>query len=332
MNVLPSAIAQHVIPASAADGVILGQHSTLGISIASGVHERAPRPVPHEPAERRVGQPGCFEHRRIDVDERDRSLADGTGPDAGPRHNERHRGRLLVHRELPEEPARAGRLTMVRRVDNERVLREVELPQRVQDPTDLPIQVRHRAVVGSNQLSNLLLAKGPVKVEEPSEVLHHRMARPLFLPPLRRQRDVVDRVAVVELRRGDVRRVRKHESDLEHPRRSIVRVIVQPRARAISIVVIVAEVGRVAGPRLLYSAALVPAGSIVANAAQNVTYAIDHVQRLDLVPKAVIAALPLEVELPDRVDEATVLAQLVMPAAYPTVVRNAVVPVSDFVP
>ena len=78
------------------------------------------------------------------------------------------------------------------------------------------------------------------------------------------------------------------------------------------------------------STALVPVGRIVAKAAQYVPDAVHDMKRIDLFGEPMIGALPLEVELADRINQVSSLSQFVIPPASGAVVGQAVVPVADF--
>ena len=71
---------------------------------------------------------------------------------------------------------------------------------------------------------------------------------------------------------------------------------------------VVLQVSRIARTRSPKLAVLVAEGRAIADAAEYIADAIDHVQRLDFLAKSVVCALPLEVQLADRVAAEALLA------------------------
>ena len=62
------------------------------------------------------------------------------------------------------------------------------------------------------------------------------------------------------------------------------------------VVLQISRIARACPPKL---AVLVAQGRLIADAAKDITDAIDYVQRLDFLAKPVVCALPLEVQLAD---------------------------------
>ena len=129
--------------------------------------------------------------------------------------------------------------------------------------------------------------------------------------------------------------MRRHERHEQRPRAvaPLRRLLVQPHLRARGDVSVVHRVRRLTGSRTLRHLVPAPAlGNVLADEALHVADAVDDVHRDDLLREAVVVAGSApEVQLANRHDPVTRLAQPVMPARQRAVVAVGVVPVADLV-
>ena len=119
------------------------------------------------------------------------------------------------------------------------------------------------------------------------------------------------------------------EIEEDHPRLGIVAVLGEPAQGVFGTAGVVLQISRIARARPPKLAVLVAQGRLVADAAEDITDAIDYVQRLDFLAKPVVCALSLEVQLADRVAGEALFAQALMPGDGRTIVGMSIVPVAD---
>ena len=119
------------------------------------------------------------------------------------------------------------------------------------------------------------------------------------------------------------------EIEENHPRLGIVAALGEPAQGVFGAAGVVLQISRIARARPPKLAVLVAEGRLIADAAEYIAGAIDYVQRLDFLAKPVICALPLEVQLADRVAAEALVAQALVPRDRRAIVGMPVVPVAD---
>ena len=140
-----------------------------------------------------------LEEGGVEVDQRDRGLDLLAGGDAVARHDQRDRGRLVVHHGLAPEAAVAEVVAVVGGVDHPRGRGEAGLLQRAEQLADVVVEERDHAVVGGERHAGLLVVEEVGVVHAGAQALEDRVVGALASASAG-QRDLVERVEVEELR------------------------------------------------------------------------------------------------------------------------------------
>ncbi len=147
---------------------------------------------------------------------------------------------------------------------------------------------------------------------------------------LLRHRHLAEWIPVIELGRGNQRKMRANERDEKDPRLVTVarRLFAQPDLRPRGDLAVVRGVWSFAGPGELGDLPRQgPLGEILAHQPHEIALALDDVHRDDLFGKAVVVLrMAAEVKLADRNHAMAAITQAMMPARNRAVVGVSIVP------
>ena len=187
---------------------------------------------------------------------------------------------------------------------------------------------------GDGDPDMLLVAEVIVIVLDRAQLAQHRMVREVVGRPETRQRDLIERIEIEELRRRHERKMRADERDEEAPGLLGRRcgLALKPADGLVADVAVVAQIGGIAFagvtgelPRRH------PLGRRPAQHALDVAFAVQHVERKDLVVEAVrVVAAPV-VQLADRIAPVAGLVKAVAEGGRRAGIGKGVVPIADLV-